>query len=110
MTKEKETIENKADEKNDNWEQIESANFKKFEKLGDSIEGILKDIGESDRYGFGLYTLATNDGNRIRFHGSAQLDDLMSGVSLYDYIRVTYIDNQNTPQGQMKLFNVERKP
>lgn len=108
---------NKKEEKNielkdagvTSWRNIESPNFIQFEKLGDSIEGMLLDKSTSERYGFGLYTIQTPKDGQKRFHGSKQLDDLMLGVKLQDYIRITYIDNQNLPNGQLKLFDVAVK-
>ena len=91
------------------YEEVESANFVRFEKFGDSIDGQLIDKGKSTQYGFGLFTVQQESGEQLRFHGSAQLDDLMLGVNLGDYIRVEYIDKEKTPKGEMKLFRLLRK-
>jgi len=90
------------------WDDVESANFVRFEEFGDSIEGKLIDKGKSEQFGFGLYTLMDKDDNAVRFHGSAQLDDLLLGVYIGDYIRVEYVDNQKTPRGEMHLFKVQK--
>jgi hypothetical protein len=105
----KEQPEMKKEIKAGDWEDIESSSFTKFENIGDSIEGMLYEKALSDRYGFGLYTIVTKDGERKRFHGTKQLDDLMQGVNLQDYIQVVYIDDQKTEMGSMKLFEVKRK-
>ena len=92
-----------------NWEEQEDAEFYKFEKHGDTLEGMLVDKGFSDRYGFGLYDLKLPNGDSKRFHGSKQLDDLMKNVKDLDYIRVTYMDDQKLPQGSLKIYKVEIK-
>jgi len=92
----------------DNWEEVEAANFIKFDNIGDSVEGQLIDRGKSDSYGFGLFTVQQGEESQ-RFHGSAQLDDLMLGVNIGDYIKVTYVDSQKAKKGEMKLFTVQRR-
>jgi hypothetical protein len=96
-------------QKEENWNEIESPNFFQFKAIGDRIEGVLLQKGESKQYGFGLYTLQTGENEQIRFHGSSQLDDLIMGVNVNDYIEVTFIDVQKMPKGEMKLFKVRRK-
>jgi len=88
------------------WEEVESANFVRFEAFGDSCEGQLLAKDDSEQFGFGLYTIMNKDGEQIRFHGSAQLDDLLLGIKIGDYIKVEYMDVQKTPRGEMKLFKV----
>jgi len=109
MNKEQTNIEGKKIDAGAKWGKVESPNFIEFKKIGDTVEGMLTDKDSSDRYGFGIYTIMTKEGEQKRFHGSKQLDDLMLGVELQDYIRVTYIDNQNLPQGTLKLFEVMKK-
>jgi hypothetical protein len=89
-------------------EKVESPNFFQFKEIGDTIEGVLLEKANSDQYGFGLYTIQTDKDERIRFHGSAQLDDLMSVVNLNDYVSIKFIDVQKMPKGNMKLFEVLR--
>ena len=103
------TLKEADDTKTTNWETIPNATFYKFEKIGDSIEGLLIDKENSFSYGFGLYDIMTKSGERKRFHGSQQLDNMMLGVDIQDYIRVTLIDFQKLPKGELKIFNVERK-
>jgi hypothetical protein len=90
------------------WEDVESANFVRFEEFGDSVEGKLIDKGKSEQFGFGLFTVQNKDDEALRFHGSAQLDDLMLGVGLGTYIYVEFVDVQKTPRGEMKLFKLRR--
>jgi len=93
----------------DGYEEVESANFVKFDNIGDKISGELIDKGLSEQYKFGLYTVMNEEGEQLRFHGSSQLDDLLLTVSIGDNIMVEFIDKQKTPKGEMKLFKVLRK-
>lgn len=102
-------INKQKQEKVDMWNEIESPNFFQFKEIGDKIEGILLQKATSSQYGFGLYILQTDENEQIRFHGSAQLDDLMMGVNVNDYIKVEFTDTQKMPKGEMKLFKVMRK-
>jgi hypothetical protein len=88
------------------WKKIDSPNFFKFENIGDSISGILLNKDTSSRYGFGLYTILTFNKEQKRFHGSSQLDDLMMNIPEQSYIQIEYVDNQETSNGTMKLFEV----
>jgi len=88
-------------------EPIESSNFFRFEKIGDTIEGLLIEKSISSRYDFGLYTIKTFEGEQKRFHGSSQLDDLLINIAAPCYVKITFIDTQQMPSGQtMKLFEV----
>jgi hypothetical protein len=91
------------------YEEVDSANFVKFEKFGDTVAGKLIDKGMSEQYKFGLYTVLNEDGEQLRFHGSAQLDDLLLTCVIGDNIMVEFIDKEKTPKGEMKLFRVLRK-
>lgn len=91
------------------YEEIDDPNFFKFESIGDKIKGQLVDIGWSDQYDFGLYTVEDGDKNQTRFHGSSQLDSRMKQVSLGDHIVVEFMDIEKRPKGDMKLFRVMRK-
>jgi hypothetical protein len=93
----------------EDYEDIEDPNFFKFENVGDKIAGKLVDIGNSDQYGFGLYTVEKSDGEQVRFHGSSQLDSRMKQVQLGDSVIVEFMDIEKRPKGNMKLFNVRRK-
>jgi translation initiation factor IF-1 len=91
------------------YEEIEDADFFKFENIGDSIEGNLIDIGTSEQYHFGLYTLEKDDGTTVRFHGAAQLDGKMKSIKLGDSVKVEFYDVEKRAKGNMKLFRVMRK-
>jgi hypothetical protein len=96
-------------EKIDDYTEVEDADFVKFEKIGDSVEGNLIDVGMSEQYHFGLYTLEKADTSTVRFHGSAQLDGKMKSVKLGDSIKVEFYDIEKRAKGNMKLFKVMRK-
>lgn len=93
----------------DGYEEVESANFVKFENFGDKVAGKLLDKGTSTQYKFGLYTVMNEDGEQLRFHGCSQLDDLLLTCNIGDNIMAEYIDKEKTPKGEMKLFRVLRK-
>lgn len=105
MTKQKDLEGKEADE----YEEIEDPDFFKFESVGDNIAGELVDIGTSDQYKFGLYTVEKSDGSQVRFHGSAQLDSRMKQCGIGDHIKVEFIDVEKRPKGDMKLFSVRRR-
>lgn len=105
MAKQKEIVKNDMKQPKE-WEKIESPNFFKFSNIGDKLEGLLMSRDISSRYGFGLYTIKTFEGEQKRFHGSSQLDELLLNVTIPCYVRITYIDIQETPAGEMKLFEV----
>lgn len=109
MTEKKENEKTKADVNLDDYEEVEDAEFFKFDKIGDCLTGRLIDKGESERYGFGLYDLLDENNNHRRFHGTKQLDDLLKTVNTHTDVIITYIDTQNMPEGQMKIFTVLRK-
>lgn len=113
MNKEQQEIINKkkADEnKNkDGYEEIADPEFFRFEKYGDAISGKLIDVEKSERYGFGIYTIRQDNGETKRFHGSTQLDNLMSQVETGNEIQILYQDEQTTEKGEMKIFKVRRK-
>lgn len=99
----------KEEPKEEEFEEVEDADFFRFENINDSIEGEVVDIGKSKTYGFGLYTVKKGD-QMFRFHGSAVLDGKMSGVALGDYIKVIFYDVEEQGAGKMmKLYKVFKK-
>lgn len=88
------------------WKKVESANFFRFEKIGDSIEGMLIDIDKGEKMNF--YKIKTFSGEEKKFHGSTQLDDTLSQFEPPCYIKITYVDTMDTARGAMKLFEVEK--
>ena len=88
------------------YDEVEAANFVKFEKIGDTVSGKLIDKGRSSQFNFGLYTVLTDKDEQLRFHGTIQLDDLLLVIQLNDFIHVEFVDVEKTPKGEMKLFKV----
>ncbi len=103
MTKQKELIDESE------YEEVEDPDFFKFENVGDKVSGELVDIGTSDKYNFGLYTLEKPDGEQLRFHGSAHLDTRMKRIGIGDSVIVEYQDVEKKEKGEMKLFSVKLK-
>jgi hypothetical protein len=87
------------------WRKVESANFFRFEKIGDSIEGMLIEKQTGDKMNF--YKMKTFEGEEKKFHGSNQLDDLLSQFVPPVYLRITLTGSQDTANGTMKLYEVE---
>lgn len=104
-------IENRIDNMPDGFERQEDASFFKFENIHDNIIGKLMTVADSERYGFKIYTIlnkATNES--IRFHGTTQLDSLLTKAVIGDTVYIEYIDNSETPNGSMKIFSVGIAP
>jgi hypothetical protein len=88
------------------WNKVESANFFRFEKVGDSLEGMLIEKQEGTKMNF--YKMKTFNGEEKKFHGSNQLDDLLNQFVPPCYLRITFADEMETANGTMKLFEVEK--
>lgn len=95
--------------KEEDLEEIESANFFRFENVGDTVSGVLKDVQKSKQYGFGIYTLEQDDGSPVRIHGSSDLDDKMMLVENGTWVKITYFDQKSQAKGMMKLFKVQKR-
>ena len=109
MNKEKKPQKEIIDEKMrepEQWEEVESPTFFKFKNVGDTISGLLIEKGTSNRYGFGIYTIKKFDGTIQRCHGSTQLDDLMLNRTVPSYVKIEFIDTEDLPSGEMKIFKV----
>jgi hypothetical protein len=116
MTKQKEidTNKTKADETTekpksnipDGYEQQVDASFLRFDEIGDTLNGKLMSISKSKRWDFNLYTIKVPNGDMLRFHGTQQLDQLMMKAEEGDNVFISYIDETETPNGTMKIFDV----
>lgn len=89
-----------------NWKEVSSPNFVTFTNIGDSIEGILSSKSEGSKMNF--YSIKTFDNEEKKFHGTTQLDDILQSFSLPCYVRITFVDTQDTANGTMKIFKVEK--
>lgn len=74
------------------WRKVES-NFYRFDKIGDSIEGLLTDkkIKQPNEI-LSYYHITDFNGKEIKFHGSTQLDDLMINVEVPCYVKITLVE------------------
>lgn len=88
------------------WKKVESANFYRFEKAGDNLEGLLIEKITGDKMIF--YKMKTFTGEEKKFHGSNQLDDLLSQFVPPCYLKITLVGESETKNGIMKLFEVEK--
>ena len=93
-------------------ESVEPAFFV-FEKIGDSIEGTLL-AKEQFTYRTGdsgiRYTVITDEGERLAFNGTTQLNSLMEFIPVGTYVAVAYREDIKTNQPQpAKLFDVQRE-
>ena len=89
-----------------NWTKVESSTFFRFEKVGDTIEGLYIEKSPSDKMNF--YKIKTFNGEEKKFHGSNQLDDLLNQFTPPCYLKITFVDEMDTAKGTMKLFEVEK--
>lgn len=85
-----------------------TARFVRFEKEGDTVEGVLTSIGQVEIRGepINRYIFETQEGN-VAFLGSVQLDSLITTDDVGAIMRVIYQAREKTAQGyQVKLFKV----
>lgn len=94
----------------DDAQEVET-DFFKFENTGDTLIGRLIEKGQGEIRGslVGRYTVQTEDGRHVGFHGSVQLDDKMLPVSLGSIVRIEYTGDQKTQNGSMKMFSVRER-
>jgi 3'-phosphoadenosine 5'-phosphosulfate sulfotransferase len=88
------------------WVKVESDNFFRFGKPNDTLEGLLIEKQIGDKMIF--YKMRTFLGEEKRFHGSKQLDDLLSQFTPPCYLKITLVGESETKNGIMKLFEVEK--
>lgn len=91
----------------DGFKKVEQDIFK-FEKEGDSIQGVLKAVEENRTYKGNVYKLQTKDGLKAVF-GTTVLDSKMSAVSLEQEVVILYSGTAPAKvkgQNDTKLFEV----
>lgn len=88
------------------YETLES-NFVKITEIGQAIEGEILDVDKTND-DFDIYTLRDDNGIVRQFHDSTQLKDLLAQCSIGEYIKVTFISTQQLPNGELKVFSVDR--
>lgn len=94
------------------WEDVEPA-FKTWETQGESVEGTFIN-SEEFTYATGddgiRYTLEDDDGVRVAFNGTKQLNSLLTGIEFGTYIKVEYVGEVKTSQPQpAKIFKVYKE-
>jgi len=89
------------------WKKIESANFVRFEKHGDSVSGMLTEKTQDGKMCF--YKIRTFNGDEKKFHGTKQLDDILNQFTIPQLLKITYVDDLDTGNfpTPMKIFEVE---
>ena len=89
------------------YERLET-NFVKFEEKGQEIEGEILFIDTTTSEDFAIYTVKDDDGTIRKFHDSTQLKDLLAQCKVGDYVKIAFIDVQELPNGELKIFTVDR--
>ena len=94
------------------WEDVEPA-FKTWEKKGESVEG---NFISSEEFVYATgdngirYILEDDDGVRVAFNGTKQLNSLLQTIEFGTYIKVEYVGEVKTSQPQpAKIFKVYRE-
>lgn len=84
-------------------------NIVKFEKKGDSAEGIYLSKEEGHMYGNEVYKLKADDGRNLTIFSTSVLSSLMASVQIGDRIKIVFQgtkDNNKKGQNAIKLFKV----
>jgi hypothetical protein len=109
MKKQNEIEIKKADENIKRPKEMEEVTtpFFRFEKIGDKIEGILQSCESVEK--FNIYTIRKYNNEIIKFHGSTQLDDLLSNLELPCYVEIIFTEKKPSKQGSdIKIFKLFR--
>jgi len=94
------------------WEEI-GAEFYRFEKAGDTIEGVLlkKDVQVMRDAEVGRFEVELAEGKRVAFLGGVQLDRLMDDCLVGDRVKLVFQGKVKTSSGtEVKDFKLFRKP
>lgn len=94
------------------WNEVKVDYFK-FEHEGDYISGrlISKTVTTVRGNKLGKYTLMRENGSRVTFLGSVDLDEKMAGVPQGNLVHIQYTHQEKTDQDgfMMKRFRVGQK-
>ena len=88
--------------------------FQIWDQVGDSVEGKYLssedlDIQGNATFKYNFQTGPDPDVDLKSCHGTYVLDDLMKGVSIGEYCRITYLGTNQTKSDRMvKIFRVEK--
>lgn len=88
------------------WETIKIKNW--TPEKGETIEGqLIKTRTNNSQI---IYTLRTNNNEKVRIWGKTYLNELMDEININDHIRITYKGIQKTKNNhQMKKYKIERR-
>lgn len=81
----------------------------KFEKVEDSIYGVLMAVEHGSNFGNKVYKIKTEDGNIYTVFSTTVLESKMSTVKIGDTVKIVYVgDKENKKSGQnpIKVFEV----
>lgn len=95
-------------EKQKEWKKVESQVFR-FEKVGDSIEGILKAKEEGAVYGNEVYQIETSDGDTFAVFSTAILASRMAQVDVGEEVKIVFKGKEPSKKAgyeAMQLFDV----
>jgi len=83
----------------------EDAEFAKFEAIGDKLEGVYKDVRESDKYGK-IYEFEVS-GKKVILLGKTDIIPKMAEIPIGSFVSIKYINNIKTAKKNMlKEFEV----
>jgi hypothetical protein len=89
------------------WKKLE-IEIMKFEKKGDSVEGILKSKETNQTIGNEVYTLERDDKNPIKVFGTTIIQSQLNSVDIGTKIKIVYMGEGKAKAGQnaVKLFDI----
>ena len=99
----------------DEWQPTQGEIFR-FEKDGDSIEGVLGQVRDGNYFRpdgskSKVYDIKTNDGKTMTVFGTMILERQMGAVSLNQPVKIVYKGTVNTKSGrEAKSYEVFTKP
>lgn len=84
---------------NEKWKKIEGNTFMRFEMIGDSCEGKLKEIREGE---FGEnYVITQTDGSDIEVAGTSVIKSKMRNIQIGTPILIRYIGEKKSKTGRL---------
>ena len=98
----------KESNKKKDWKKVEDTIFK-FEKEGDSVEGILQSVEEGKNYGNKVYKLkGDNDVTHVVF-STTVMESQMMAVKIGDAVKIKFVgekENEKKGQNPIKIFEI----
>ena len=93
------------------YEDVEAGDFFKFEKIGDSIAGVLVHKGtiQFSNGTVGSYKLMLPDGSEVKFNGATTLDEKMRDISVNTPVRIELVAIERTASKRpLRQWKVQR--